>query len=77
MTAFVVGPLTQIFVIPFMSTGAGARAVGSWYGTGQEREMAVMFTIAGLLGVVAALLALRSGAYRRLSAAYLREAGAS
>lgn len=77
LTAFVVGPLTQIFVIPFMSTGAGSRAVGSWYGTGPERGMAVMFTIAGLLGVVAALLALRSGSYRRLSAAYLKEAGAS
>ncbi|WP_426265955.1 MFS transporter [Sphingomonas sp. LHG3443-2] len=77
LTAFVVGPLTQIFVIPFMSTGAGARAVGSWYGTGPERGMALMFTIAGLLGVVAALLALRSGSYRRLSAAYLREASAN
>ncbi len=77
LTAFVVGPLTQIVVIPFMSTGAGARAVGSWYGTGPERGMAVMFTIAGLLGVIAALLALRSGSYRRLSAAYLKEASAS
>jgi DHA3 family multidrug efflux protein-like MFS transporter len=77
LTAFVVGPLTQIFVIPFMSTGAGARAVGSWYGTGPERGMAVMFTIAGLFGVIAALLALRSGSYRRLSAAYLHEASAS
>jgi DHA3 family multidrug efflux protein-like MFS transporter len=72
LTAFVVGPITQLFVIPFMSTGAGARAVGSWYGTGPERGMAVMFTLAGLLGVVAALLALRSRSYRNLSAAYLR-----
>jgi DHA3 family multidrug efflux protein-like MFS transporter len=77
LTAFVVGPLTQILVIPFMSTGAGARAVGVWYGTGPERGMAVMFTIAGLLGVIAALLALRSGSYRRLSAAYLHEGSAS
>ena len=75
LTAFVVGPLTQLFVIPFMSSGAGARAVGSWYGTGPERGMAVMFTLAGLLGVIAALLALRSGSYRRLSAAYLGEDG--
>ena len=71
LTAFVVGPVTQIFVIPFMSTGAGARAIGNWYGTGPERGMAVMFTLAGTLGVLAALLALRSRPYRELSAAYL------
>lgn len=73
LTSFVVGPLTQFVVIPFMSTGSGARAVGHWYGTGPERGMAVMFTIAGVLGVAAALAALRSRPYRRLSAAY-REA---
>ncbi len=70
MTSFVVGPLTQFVVIPFMSTGAGARMVGHWYGTGPERGMAVMFTLAGLMGAVAALLALQSRAYKNLSAAY-------
>ena len=73
LTAVVVGPLTQFFVIPFMSSGAGARAIGGWYGTGPERGMAVMFTIAGALGVIAAIVALNSRSYRRLSAAY-REA---
>lgn len=76
MTAFVVGPFTQIVVIPFMTDGAGAQTIGSWYGTGPERGMAIMFSMAGMLGVVAALLALRSRAYRNLSAAYL-EAPAS
>lgn len=70
MTSFMVGPLTQFVVIPFMSTGGGARAIGGWYGTGPERGMAVMFTLAGVLGVVAALLALNSRSYRDLSAAY-------
>jgi DHA3 family multidrug efflux protein-like MFS transporter len=73
LTAFIVGPITQIFIIPFMSTGAGARVIGEWYGTGPERGMAVMFTIAGVLGVVAAGLGLRSKSYKRLSDAYLRE----
>lgn len=70
MTSFIVGPLTEFVVIPFMSTGAGARVIGSWYGTGPERGMAVMFTLAGIIGVVAALLALNSRSYRDLSAAY-------
>jgi len=64
-------------VIPFMSTGAGARAVGAWYGTGPERGMAIMFTVAGSLGVIAALLGLNSRAYRRLSKAYAQGANAS
>lgn len=76
LTSFIVGPLTQLLVIPFMSTGGGARAIGGWYGTGPERGMAVMFTFAGALGVVAALLALNSRSYRDLSAAY-REEGRS
>src|SRR5688572_29711928 len=70
LTSFIVGPLTQFVVIPFMSTGAGARAVGEWYGTGPERGMAVMFTLAGALGVVAAIIAVNSRQYRQLSAAY-------
>ena len=70
LTSFLVGPLTQFAVIPFMTTGAGARAVGDWYGTGPERGMAVMFTIAGTLGVIAAIVAVNSRQYRQLSAAY-------
>jgi DHA3 family multidrug efflux protein-like MFS transporter len=70
MTSFIVGPLTQFVMIPFMTTGAGARAIGSWYGTGAERGMAVMFTLAGVLGVIAAVIAFNSRSYRHLSAAY-------
>ena len=70
LTPFIVGPLTQFVVIPFMSTGAGARAIGEWYGTGPERGMAVMFTLAGAFGVVAAIVAVNSRQYRLLSAAY-------
>lgn len=71
LTSFIVGPLTQFIVIPFMSTGSGARAIGDWYGAGPERGMAAMFTLAGALGAVASLLALNSRSYRNLSDAYL------
>jgi len=70
LTSFIVGPLTQFVVIPFMTAGAGARAIGSWYGTGPERGMALVFTIAGVIGVLAAVAALNSRQYRQLSAAY-------
>lgn len=73
LTAFLIAPLTQFVFIPFMTTGAGADAIGDWYGRGPERGMALVFTIAGLIGVLVALMAFNSRAYRQLSAAYARE----
>ena len=75
LTAFLIGPLTQFIVIPFMTNGAGADAIGSWFGTGPARGIALVFTLAGALGVVITILAMRSGHYRRLSAAYANGAG--
>lgn len=70
LTAFLIGPLTQFLAIPFMTNGAGAEAIGDWYGTGPDRGMALVFTITGLLGVILTLFALGSRSYRQLSAAY-------
>ncbi len=61
LTAFLIGPLTQFIVIPFMTDGAGADAIGGWFGTGPARGIALVFTLAGLLGVVVTVLALRRG----------------
>jgi DHA3 family multidrug efflux protein-like MFS transporter len=70
LTAFLIGPLTQFMVIPFMTDGAGARTIGPWFGTGADRGMALVFTVAGLCGVLLTIFAFNSRAYRRLSAAY-------
>lgn len=70
LTAFLIGPLTQFVVIPFMTDGAGAASIGSWFGTGPARGIALVFTVAGVLGVIVTILALRSRYYRELSAAY-------
>jgi DHA3 family multidrug efflux protein-like MFS transporter len=70
LTAFLIGPLTQFIVIPFMTDGMGADAIGGWFGTGPARGIALVFTLSGALGVVITILAMRSGYYRRLSAAY-------
>jgi DHA3 family multidrug efflux protein-like MFS transporter len=71
LTAFLIGPLTQFIVIPFMTDGAGARSIGGWFGTGPDRGIALVFTVAGLVGVLVAIVALRSRSYRLLSARYL------
>ncbi|MCW4463024.1 MFS transporter [Sphingomonas sp. BT-65] len=73
LTAFLIAPLAQFVFIPFMTDGAGADAIGDWYGRGPERGMALVFTIAGLIGVLVTIVAFGSRAYRQLSAAYARE----
>lgn len=75
LTAFLIAPLTQFVFVPFMTDGAGADAIGDWYGRGPERGMALVFTIAGLLGVLLTIAALCSRSYRRISAAYAAGTG--
>lgn len=70
LTAFLIGPLTEFVAIPFMTTGRGAQAIGGWFGTGPARGMALVFTVAGMVGVLATAIAFRSKYYRQLSAAY-------
>ncbi len=72
LTAFAIGPLTEFVVIPFMTTGWGARVLGPYFGTGSARGIALVFTVAGLIGLMTTLLAARSKAYRQLSAYYLK-----
>ena len=73
LTAFLIGPLTQFIVIPLMSEGgAGAAAIGDWFGIGAGRGIALVFTVAGLVGLIATVLAFNSRFYRQLSATYLK-----
>ena len=55
-----------------MTDGALADTIGSWFGTGPDRGMALVFIAAGVIGLVVTLLALMSGPYRRLTARYLQ-----
>lgn len=68
VTAFLIAPLADRVVIPFMTDGAGASAIGEWFGTGQDRGLAFIFTVAGLLGVVMTAFVWRSRSYRTLLA---------
>jgi DHA3 family multidrug efflux protein-like MFS transporter len=70
LTAFLIAPITEFFVIPFMTDGAGARLIGPWFGTGPDRGMALVFIATGVIGLVVTGLALASRPYRRLSRAY-------
>ena len=69
LTAFLMAPLAEVFFMPLMTDGRGADWIGGWFGIGGERGIALMFTLAGLIGVVVSLLTRASTSYRRLSAA--------
>lgn len=72
LTAFLIGPIAQYIFIPFMTTGAGVGMIGGWFGIGADRGIALVFIIAGVIGLIVTLLALASKYYRQLSAVYLK-----
>jgi MFS transporter, DHA3 family, multidrug efflux protein len=43
--------------MPFMTDGAGADWIGGWYGAGPEPGIALLFTVAGLIGIAVTALA--------------------
>jgi DHA3 family multidrug efflux protein-like MFS transporter len=69
LTAICIGPLAERVFMPFMTDGRGADWIGGWFGTGPERGLALVFTLAGLIGIGATLAARASHSYRRLSGA--------
>jgi len=71
LTAFAISPIAQFIFIPFMTTGAGVGMIGSWFGTGVNRGIALLFILAAVIGLTASLLALSSKYYRALSVRYL------
>lgn len=70
ITAFLIGPIAEFWVIPFMTVGRGTELIGPWFGTGPDRGMALVFIVAGVIGLVVTFVAMRSRAYVRLHGSY-------
>ncbi|HVF74249.1 MAG TPA: MFS transporter [Acidimicrobiales bacterium] len=69
LTAFLMAPLAEVVFMPLMTDGGGADAIGGWFGVGPDRGIAMMFTLAGLLGVAVTAALWTSRSYRRLRSA--------
>ncbi|MCI0551558.1 MAG: MFS transporter [Anaerolineae bacterium] len=70
ITSFLIGPVAQWIFIPFMTTGVGVDLIGPWFGTGTDRGIALLFIVAGFIGLIVTLMAMQSYSYRALSANY-------
>lgn len=74
ITAFLIGPIAKFIFIPFMTSGARARLIGPWFGTGTARGLALLFIVTGVIGLIVTLVAMQSAAYRKLSLVYKKPA---
>jgi DHA3 family multidrug efflux protein-like MFS transporter len=74
ITAFLIAPIAEFVIIPFMESPAGRDGFGWLLGEGEARGIALVFFIAGLVMVVAALGAFLTRSYRVISAQYLKNA---
>lgn len=70
LTAFVVAPLAEQFVIPYGRSADGAERLAPWLGHGDARGIGLIFVVTGAVTIVVALLAFCTPVYRRMSAEY-------
>lgn len=70
VSAFIIGPLAQFWLIPFMNSREGQESLGWLLGPGEARGIALAFGAASLILLVVVLLAFTSRPYRQLSEAY-------
>ena len=76
ITAFLIAPIAQFIIIPFMNSDSGRSRLGWLLGDGQARGIALVFLVAGLVMVIAAVVAFFTKSYRRISNQYLKESEA-
>ncbi|WP_310018850.1 MFS transporter [Microbacterium resistens] len=70
ITAFLIAPIAQYAIIPYVQSPEGAAAWGWLVGGGHARGIAVIFFFAGLATVALGLVAFTTKAYRTVSASY-------
>jgi len=67
VTAFLIAPIAQYWIIPYMRSEPGAEQFGWLLSGGQARGIALIFLVGGLIMILVALLAMSTKQYRKLS----------
>ncbi len=75
LTAFLIAPIAEFWVIPYMRTDAGAARWGWLLGEGDARGIALVFLFSGLAMVALGILAFLTRSYRILSQQFAGEQG--
>ncbi|WP_133626225.1 MFS transporter [Enemella evansiae] len=70
VSSFLIGPLAQFWLIPYMNSDSGRATWGWLLGSGEARGIAAVFVMASLVMLVVVLLAFRTKAYALLSRFY-------
>lgn len=71
LTAFFIGPIAQFIFIPFMTTGQGVDLIGNWFGVGLGRGIALVFIVAGIIGLLVTILFRNTRHYKLLAERYI------
>lgn len=70
ISAFMIGPVAEFVILPFMRTESGRQSFGWLLGDGEARGIALVFVIASMIMLVAVIYAFMSRAYKVLGRAY-------
>ncbi|MGX5696540.1 MFS transporter [Agromyces soli] len=70
ITAFLIAPIAQFWIIPYMRSPQGDETWGWLLGEGEARGIALVFLVSGLVMVALALAAFTTRSYRVLSEEY-------
>jgi len=73
ITAFLIAPIAQFWIIPYMESDGGQATWGWLLGEGDARGIALIFFFSGLALVALALIAFTTRSYRLLSAEFQGE----
>ncbi len=70
ITSFLIAPIAEFFIIPYLSGPIGQAQFSGLLGTGNARGIALVFLVAGAIMVIIASLVFTSRSYKKLSSFY-------
>ncbi|OGL21831.1 multidrug transporter [Candidatus Saccharibacteria bacterium RIFCSPHIGHO2_01_FULL_45_15] len=72
ITAFMIGPIAEFWIIPYMNGDAGKTQLGWLLGDGEARGIALILFVTGLITLIFVIAAFTTKSYRLLSTYYAK-----